>query len=436
MPWRKYNSRNGKHGPIYHIAKGVQVRRDARGSWLLFVRKGEERKNKTVGEGRSGLRKAIKAAEAVALQLTQPGQDKVVETAQSKAPHFRSYSNDWLEGNYGRWAENTCERYEGILRTHIWPNAAFKGKRLDEISRSDIKVYLRKLLKIRAPASVELAHTVLCSIFEEALDDEIIESNPARGLQRKTLPPKRLRDLKEPEPFDLEERDRFLARAEKKCSWSEQLILKVMVHTGLRLGEALAMRLRYLDLRNMTYYVAESYKQYKFIRPKRGKKRLVDLPNFLVNDLGSYVTHLKKEALRRGLPGEADLLFRDPKEKRHWPYSQRKIQALLRRVCTGAGLRVRNPHDLRHTYATIMLMAHQSPAYVQRQLGHSSISITVDIYGHWIPGEGRRGLEEALLGLPPNRPFADAGQSPKQVTLHNNQQVFKKIGNGADDSTS
>jgi integrase len=39
-----------------------------------------------------------------------------------------------------------------------------------------------------------------------------------------------------------------------------------------------------------------------------------------------------------------------------------------------------------------------SPAYVQRQLGHSSISITVDIYGHWIPGEGRAGLEDALAG--------------------------------------
>ena len=60
----------------------------------------------------------------------------------------------------------------------------------------------------------------------------------------------------------------------------------------------------------------------------------------------------------------------------------------------------------RYTYATIMLMAHQSPGYVQKQLGHSSISITMDIYCHWIPGEGRLGLEKALLGdgfVVPNR---------------------------------
>ena len=43
-------------------------------------------------------------------------------------------------------------------------------------------------------------------------------------------------------------------------------------------------------------------------------------------------------------------------------------------------------------------MAHQSPGYVQRQLGHSSISITMDVYCHWMPGEGRAELEQALGG--------------------------------------
>ncbi|GAG47150.1 unnamed protein product [marine sediment metagenome] len=43
-------------------------------------------------------------------------------------------------------------------------------------------------------------------------------------------------------------------------------------------------------------------------------------------------------------------------------------------------------------------MANQSPGYVQKQLGHSSIFITMDIYCHWIPVEGRAGLEDALTG--------------------------------------
>lgn len=43
-------------------------------------------------------------------------------------------------------------------------------------------------------------------------------------------------------------------------------------------------------------------------------------------------------------------------------------------------------------------MDHYSPAYVQKQLGHHSISMTVDIYGHWIPGEGKKDLDKTLRG--------------------------------------
>ncbi len=117
-----------------------------------------------------------------------------------------------------------------------------------------------------------------------------------------------------------------------------------------------------------------------------------------MTELREYAVQLRNEMLKRGSGEETALLFPDPGILNRKPYSQRKIQTTLKKVCKLAGLRVRNPHDLRHTYATILLMAHQSPAYVQRQLGHSSIKTTVDIYGHWIFGEGRGGLDEALGG--------------------------------------
>ena len=107
---------------------------------------------------------------------------------------------------------------------------------------------------------------------------------------------------------------------------------------------------------------------------------------------------MKKLKHRKGVPGELDLLFVDPEEGYRWPFSQRKIQAFLRRLCKKRNMSQRSPHDLRHTYPSILLMAHISPAYVQKQLGHSSINITVDVYGHWIPGEGRQGLEQVSPG--------------------------------------
>jgi len=118
-----------------------------------------------------------------------------------------------------------------------------------------------------------------------------------------------------------------------------------------------------------------------------------------VTELREYAVQLRNEMLKRCSGEETAQLFPDPGILNRQPYSQRKIQTILKKVCKLAGLRVRNPHDLRHTYATSLLMAHQSPAYVQRQLGHSSIKPTVDIYGYWISGEGRGGLDDALGGL-------------------------------------
>jgi integrase len=59
-----------------------------------------------------------------------------------------------------------------------------------------------------------------------------------------------------------------------------------------------------------------------------------------------------------------------------------------------AGLRRIRFHDLRHTFATLLLMQGESPVYVKEQLGHSSIKVTGDIYGHWIPGANRAAVNK------------------------------------------
>ena len=117
-----------------------------------------------------------------------------------------------------------------------------------------------------------------------------------------------------------------------------------------------------------------------------------------MTEIRGYAVRLRNEKLQNANGMETDLLFPDPEPGNRKPYSQRKIQTTVKKVCKLAGLRVRNPHDLLHTYATILLMAHQSPAYLRKQLGHSSIKTTVDICGHWISGEGRGGLDEAPGG--------------------------------------
>ena len=129
----------------------------------------------------------------------------------------------------------------------------------------------------------------------------------------------------------------FIEQSQLICSWTEQLILKVMVYAGLRLGEALAMRFSFLDVDKMAYHVTESYKLKSFRKPKFGKTRIEDLPAYLVDELRANVRHLQKENLKQGRGGVVDLLFVDPKENGPWPYSQRKVQGLTKKVCKAAG---------------------------------------------------------------------------------------------------
>ena len=64
------------------------------------------------------------------------------------------------------------------------------------------------------------------------------------------------------------------------------------------------------------------------------------------------------------------------------------------KACTAGGVRQLHLHCTRHTFASILLMNNESIAYVSKQLGHSSIKMTVDTYGHWIPGANRQAVNK------------------------------------------
>jgi integrase len=69
-----------------------------------------------------------------------------------------------------------------------------------------------------------------------------------------------------------------------------------------------------------------------------------------------------------------------------------------KKLCSKAGLRQVRLHDLRHSYASMLIQQGESLAYVKEQLGHSSIQMTVDIYGHLVPG-GNKAAVDRLDGL-------------------------------------
>ena len=119
MPWRKYHPKKGKYGPIYHIAGGIQVRRDTRGMWTLFVDQDGSRVNRTMGRGREALVKGIKVGEEINSRLTVTVSEEKADEQKSSLPDFREFSRQWFAGNSKRWDRFTIQRYEEVLRLHI-----------------------------------------------------------------------------------------------------------------------------------------------------------------------------------------------------------------------------------------------------------------------------------------------------------------------------
>jgi integrase len=381
----EYPKKEGRHGPIYQIADCLFVVYTPYGTWQLVLRRGAQRKKKTFGKGEEERQRAIKAAELLAARL-----DLTPERQADTSRTFGMVAEEWYRLNAARWQPSTKERYQCIVRDFLRP---LHNLPLNQVDRSRVKRLLAELMQIRSSSTVEVVHAVISGIFSEAIDLGYTEQNPAYGILKRILPPKSKRTINEPDPFTHQDLERFLQAAWARLPEPFPLILETMAMTGMRLGEALAMREENLDSGNHQYQVTESTKLGRFGPPKSGK-RLIDLDSTLVAKLDTHIKRMRKKSMAEGnIPS----LYLFP------GITQRMVQRAMERTCKAARLRVRHPHDLRHSYATILLMAHMSPAYVQKQLGHHSISMTVDIYGHWIPGEGKKDLVKILRG-PKARP--------------------------------
>lgn len=373
---KNHKTKEGKYGLICQIAEGVTLSPSRQGTWEVCIIYKGKRDRTRFGKD---FDRAMQFAELMVAKLGLPVQ---VEQEDS---HYtvENATEDWISNNRAKWSPNTLERYSGIVRDFVLPSIGKKP--LAKVDRQTVKDLLKDILAIRSVKTVELIHCVISGIFAEAIDNGLVAENPAHGLTRKILPPKRKRNESAPDPFSKEDLDAVLEAAKNHLETRVAMAIETLAMSGMRLGEYLAAHRDYLDAGKCQYMIVETVRHGKLGLPKSGK-RLIDLPEDLVMKLEWYVLQLRREALHDGK--QVGYLFPG--------VTQRMVQRGLERACRLAIVRLRSPHDLRHSYASILLMDHYSPAYVQKQLGHHSITMTVDTYGHWIPGEGRKDLGKTL----------------------------------------
>lgn len=168
------------------------------------------------------------------------------------------------------------------------------------------------------------------------------------------------------------------------------IIFAFALATGMRPGEHLALRWQDIDWAAKSVRVERALSYGKngpyFAEPKTEKsKRIIPLPPSLVRDLKEHGRQQAKERLAAGATYEnLDLVFATSLGT---PLNERNLlQRHFKPVVKAAGLpETVRLYDLRHTCATLLMLAGENPQVVAERLGHSQISLTLDVYSHVLP---------------------------------------------------
>jgi len=362
------------------IRNGVSVREKPKGSgvWWIFIRHQGQRKSKKIGKDK---RTAIEAAKKIEAKIILNDLN-LDDSASESAPLFKDYAMLWHEKYIKTLRrQSTYERYGEILKKYI--NPVIGDMPINEIKRNNIRMMLINLHKAGySRSTLSLTRDVTSGVMGYAVDDELIETNPVTGVLKR-LKLEREKQLKIA-PMSSQEVEIFLDVCGKKFNEYYPFFLCAF-RTGMRLGELIALQWGDIDWNKKNIRVERSYRRGRVDRPKNNKKRLVDISDQLLIELKSLLTARKKEAIRLGLGEPVEIIFHRKGEY----LEQNYIRRVFKRILKAAGLPEMKLHITRHTFASLLLSNGESPVYVKEQLGHSSINITVDIYGHLIPSSNR-----------------------------------------------
>lgn len=315
------------------------------------------------------------------------------------------YLELWLERMQPpRVRPSTHRRYMEQLAHVIRAYGSLRLTRLKAAQLADLYARLQRPTddahKPLSASSVHHIHTVLHEALDDAMKLDLVASNVADRVDAPKLRPPKMT------PLTAEEAQQLLdaARGDRL-----EALYVLALTSGMRLGELLALTWRYVDLEAGTLKVNASLQRvgagpdgWQLSEPKteHSRRQIALTPTAIA----ALRAHRARQLSERMLVGDlwkghegGDLVFCDAVG---WRLNAQSLtRNAYRQLLKRAGLPRRRFHDLRHSAATLMLKAGVSLKVVSEMLGHTTITITGDVYGHVTPDMQRdaAGALEALL---------------------------------------
>ena len=303
--------------------------------------------------------------------------------------------DDWLAIARHQLAPTTLTEYERIATARLRPHVGHH--RLTELRPAHIAKMLEALRQPGANrrgtegdkglSETTLQHTlgVLRTALAWAVRQRLISHNPADDVDRPQ------REHKEMRTWSAGELAGFLERAAVDRLHP---LFRLAAFTGMRRSELLGLRWPDVDLEAATVSVRRtrtrvSYEMSEAARTKtRAGTRVIDIDPTTVAVLRRWANAQKAERLAWG-PGYTDSGYVFTAEDGR-PVHADHVAQRFSRLVKAAGVPVIRFHDVRHTHASLLLARGTPVLDVSRRIGHASAAMTLDVYGHVIPGQGQR----------------------------------------------
>ncbi|CPR37330.1 site-specific integrase [Mycobacteroides abscessus subsp. abscessus] len=276
----------------------------------------------------------------------------------------RDLATDWLDRKRATTEPSHSRMLDSAWRVHVEPE--WGNVSVSRVKPTGVKNWSARMTgEGRSATTVLRALGVLAGILDDAIEDGGIVRNPARGLD----PKKREKPVKPKSKHVYLDHDDVERLADE--SGQHRTLVLTLAYTGIRWGEAVALRVRHLDELRRRLIITDNAVQlgtdFAEGDPKGDEPREVPIPRFLI-------TELKKQIRGRGAD---DLVFGDgkaylprPKSDGGW-FTGAVKRAQVQRI---------TPHDLRHSAASLAVSAGANVLAVSRMLGHDDPAVTLKVY--------------------------------------------------------
>jgi integrase len=322
-------------------------------------------------------------------------------------PSLGEYLLEWLERRASQLRPTTVDTYRRYITAYLTPRLG--ERRLSELDRRGLEAAYAALVATGgrsggplSPRTVQLAHAVLHRALQDAVIDGLLAANPAR-LAR---PPQRDPDADEltqgPRVWTGEQAAAFLSFVEGH-PWRG--LWHLALGTGARRGELLGLRWSDVDLEAGQIAVTRALTVVdgvpRLLTTKTATRRRLTIGPSVVEALREQAE--AQERQRELAPTWQDrwgLVFTDGMGD---PVDPKAVSREFGRLVRRAPVPVVRLHDLRHVHATLLLQRGVPMKVVSQRLGHTTIMMTVDVYGHVLPAmdaEAATEIEAAIHGSP------------------------------------